>query len=165
MATLTKNENFLQPTGYKISINRKNYPNLEFFVQSVVHPSVSVAQTEVQYSRVAIHTAGDKILYDELTMEILLDEDMSGYKEMYTWLERLVATKDGRAEDKSNAGVSSVADITLSILSSHNNTTNKFIYRDCVPTLLGSVNLTANAADVQYITAPISFSFTYFDIV
>ena len=95
-------------------------------------------------------------------MEILLDEDMSGYKEMYTWLERLVETKDVRASD---AGVSSVADITLSILSSHNNTTNKFIYRDCVPTLLGSVNLTANAADVQYITAPISFSFTYFDII
>ena len=163
MATLTKNENFLQPTGYKVSINRKNYPNLEFFVQAIVHPSVSVAQTEVQYSRVAVHTPGDKILYDELSLELLLDENLTGYKEMYSWLERLVLQSEQKATDSNT--VATTADITLSILSSHNNTTNKFIYRDCIPTLIGAVNLTANASDVQYITVPISFSFTYFDIL
>ena len=82
---------------------------------------------------------------------------------MYSWLERLVLQSEQKATDSNT--VATTADITLSILSSHNNTTNKFIYRDCIPTLIGAVNLTANASDVQYITVPISFSFTYFDIV
>lgn len=164
MAVLTKNQNFLQPTGYKISIDRKNYPNLEFFLQSIVHPAVSVAQTEVPYKRTAIHMPGDKILYDEVTFEMLLDEDMKAYKEMYNWLERLVE-EDVQSPSNRSGKAPSYADITLSMLSSHSNTTNKFIYRDCIPTNIGSVNLSSATTDVAFLAIPVSFSFSYFDII
>ena len=38
MATLTDNKNYLQPTGFSVSIDRKNYPNLQYFAQSITHP-------------------------------------------------------------------------------------------------------------------------------
>ena len=38
MADLTENFNYLQPTSFKLVIDRKNFPNLEFFCQQVTHP-------------------------------------------------------------------------------------------------------------------------------
>ena len=40
MADLTTNLNYLQPTSYKITIDRENYPNLEYFAQSITHPGM-----------------------------------------------------------------------------------------------------------------------------
>ncbi len=164
MAELTKNQNFLQPSGYKISIDRANYPNLEFFVQSVQHPSVSVPMTEITYPRANVHMPGDKLIYDEVTFDLLLDEDMNAYIEMHNWLKRLVEDKV-RGASQRHLQTASTADITLTLLSSHNNSTKKFIYRDCVPTNIGGVQMSSNVTDVAFINVPVGFAFTYFDIV
>ena len=37
---LTTNLNYLQPTGFRVIINRTRYPNLEYFVQSVSHQAI-----------------------------------------------------------------------------------------------------------------------------
>ena len=36
------NINLLQPTSFKLIIDRKNFPNLEFFCQSVAHPAIDI---------------------------------------------------------------------------------------------------------------------------
>jgi hypothetical protein len=164
MAELTKNQNFLQPTGYKITIERVNYPNLEFFVQSVQHPSVSVPMTDVGYPRASVFMPGDKLVYDEVTFDLLLDEDMNAYIEMHNWLKRLVEDKVRGASERP-LQVPTTADITLTLLSSHNNVTKQFIYRDCIPTNIGGVQMSSNVTDVAYINVPMGFAFTYFDIV
>ena len=50
--TLTANKNYLQPTGFRVIIDRENYPNLEFFAQSVDHTDVSMTAPNVAYSRI-----------------------------------------------------------------------------------------------------------------
>ena len=164
MATLTTNQNFLQPTGYKVQIDRSNYPNLEFFAQTIAHPSVSNPSIEVPYKRVTTHISGEKLIYDEISIEILLDEDMKAYQEMHDWLKRLVEEAN-QMPSRRGIAAPSTSDITLTLLSSHNNLTKKFIYRDCVPTSLGSVNFKTNTTDVEFITVAVSFTFSYFDIV
>ena len=52
MAELTSNLNYLQPTGFKVIIDRENYPNLEYFVQSFVHPDISLIPSELPYRKV-----------------------------------------------------------------------------------------------------------------
>ena len=52
MATSTSSfegMNLLQPTGFKIVINRGRFKNLEFFAQSVNHPSVSLGVAEQSF--------------------------------------------------------------------------------------------------------------------
>ena len=51
--SLTSNINLFQPTGFKVTIDRKNFGNLEFFVQSVNHPGASNAAVETSFRRVA----------------------------------------------------------------------------------------------------------------
>ena len=50
---LETNKSFLQPTGFKISINRKYFPNLEFFAQSILHPAVTATAAEIAIPRLS----------------------------------------------------------------------------------------------------------------
>lgn len=164
MAKLTDNQNFLQPTGFKVLIDRKNYPNMEFFVQTAAHPSVSLPQTEVSYGRASVHMSGDKLTFDELNFDVILDEDMEAYNEMYSWLKRLVE-ENNAPPSVTGEKTSSFADISMVMLSSHQNKTKRIVYRDCVPTSLGSISMTSNTSDTAFLTVPMSFTFSYFDIV
>jgi hypothetical protein len=155
----------LQPTAFKITIDRQHYANIEFFAQSVLHPAMSMSAVEVPYSRVSVPMPGDKLTFGEVTAIVIIDEDLNGYTEMYNWMKRLVETTYQSAMDRTQSNPPSVADITVSVLSSHNNTTRKLVYRDCVPTLLGDISFEATSGDVQYLTFPVSFRFSYFDIV
>lgn len=170
MAELTKNINYLQPTGFKVVIDRKKFGNLEFFAQSVSHPSVDIAPASVPYSRVNIHMAGDKLTYGALTVNLIMDEDMNAYTEVYDWVKRLVeqryqtkTDKFGRAIDTDQYSTS--VDVTVSVLSSHNNTVKNIRYIDCIPTSIGSVDFQATTGDIQYLTFAVTFEYTYFELV
>lgn len=160
---LTTNKNYLQPTGFKFIIDRRNYHNLEFFAQTVTHPGASVAPLDVSLPRVqAIALAGDKIAYSDLVLDVILDEDMEAYIEMQKWLERVV--NKGHIDETKDDQVATYADITLQIMNSHNNKTKSIRYEDCVPTDIGSVQLAANTGDLAYATFSVSFRFSQFEI-
>ena len=160
---LTANKNYLQPTGFKIVIDRRNYSNLEFFAQSVIHPGASVNPLEIPTTRVtSLPLAGDKITYTNLTMDVILDEDMESYKEMQNWLERIV--NEGHVPETTDTKVSTYADINVMIMSSHNNKNVQIKYKECMPVDIGSVNLASNVGDVAYLTFQVSFRFSEFEI-
>jgi hypothetical protein len=164
---LTTNKNYLQPTGFKVIIGRRNYPNLEYFAQSFTHPGAQVNALELPSRRVtSIPLAGDKITYTDLSLTLILDEDLEGYMEMQNWLERIV--NDGQVGDVSSLTSGKLpthADITVSILSSHNNQTKQIRYKDCIPTEVGQIEMSATGGDVTFITYNATFRFSTFEIV
>ena len=163
MANLTENFNYLQPTSFKLVIDRRNYPNLEFFCQNVTHPGMIMSSVEVPFRKVAgVPFPGDTLTFNELSTNIILDENMQGYDEMFAWMRRLLDTNMGNVTTQA---VSSYADITLSILSSHNNTTKQVRYIDCIPTSLGDINFTSTSGGTEFITFNASFRFNYFELV
>jgi len=168
ISTLTTT-NFLQPTGFKMLINRKNFPNLEYFAQSFTHPDMTASAVELPYSRVSsVPFAPDKISFGELSVNVILDEELNSYQEMQNWLERLVETKEKRPMGLSgtvdyDVSPPTYADITLSVLSSANNTLKQIRYIACMPTSIGSVNFEAVSTE-QNIAYPVNFRYTYFEI-
>ena len=73
---LTNNFNYLQPTGFKLVIDRKNYPNLEFFAHDFTHAGVIMNTADLGYKKVAaIPFIGDKLTYNEMLANIILDDD------------------------------------------------------------------------------------------
>ena len=90
---------------------------------------------------------------------------MTAYIEMYRWMERLVATPQSSASSRfSNSGViPTSSNITVSVLSSHNNNNKTITYKNCIPISLGDIELTA-VSDGQYITFPGTFRFDYFEV-
>ena len=166
MAELTENFNYLQPTSFKLVIDRRNYPNLEFFCQNVTHPGMIMNPVELPVPRLAgLPFPGDTLTFNELSTNILLDENMNAYTEMFNWIRRLLENNmfDNNASGK--ATQPNYADITLSILSSHNNQTKQVRYIDCVPTSLGDINFESTASGQEFITFSASFRFNYFELV
>ena len=160
---VTTNRNYLQPTGFKLVIDHEHFANVEYFVQSVSHPGASVAPVELPTSRInRVPIAGDKINYGEMSADIILDEDMSSYKEIQNWLERIV--NDGHVAYGTSTKQATAADITLIIQSSHNNSNVKIKYKDAVPTQIGQVQLSSNVTDVTFTTFNVTFRFTEFEI-
>jgi hypothetical protein len=159
------NLNLLQPSAFKLVVDRKNYPNLEFFAQSVLHPQVAASPVEMPYQRVSgVPFAADKLTYGELTTMVIVDEDLNSYTEMYNWVNRMVEEKEVTATDRRTSKVPTYCDITLLILSSHNNTSRTIKYIDCIPTTVGDMALESTSGDVQYIVFPCSFRFSHFEL-
>lgn len=172
MADLTENFNYLQPTSFKLTIDRRNYPNLEFFCQNVTHPGMIMSSVEVPYQKVSgVPFPGDKLTFNELSCNIILDENLKGYSEMFDWMRRLLDNNlngvPSRTQRRGNAMVNppTYADITLSILSSHNNLTKQVRYIDCVPTSLGDIVFESTASGTEFIVFSSSFRFNYFELV
>lgn len=168
-STLTANKNFLQPTGFRVSIDNTLFGNVQFFAQSVSHPGASTNAVEVATPRVTgIPFSGSKITYSDLTVNLILDEDMQSYTELQKWMERLVNEKEVRPGDRYRGQVEkdeTYSDITVTILTSQNNSNLRIRYNDAIITNLGSFELNANANDITYIQFPATFRFRDFEIV
>ena len=164
MADLTTNLNYLQPTSYKIVIDRKNYPNLEYFCQSFTHPGMIVNPTEVPFRKITgVPFVGNSLTFNELNATIILDEDMTAYNEMYSWMRRIVDEPSRRALDKTDDQPPTYSDITLSILSSHNNQTKSVRYLECLPVSLGDISFESTSSGTEFVTFTVAFRFTYFE--
>ena len=166
---LTTNFNYLQPTSFKLVIDRTNYPNLEFFVQDFTHAGVIMNTADLGYKKIAaIPFIGDKLTYNEMLANIILDEDMLSYQEMHNWMRRILDQDNVTALDRfTNATQRPPAqsDITLSILNSSNNAVAQIIYRDSIPTALTDIQFQATSGAESFLTFGASFRFTYFDIL
>jgi|TARA_R110000851_G_scaffold330716_1_gene503872 hypothetical protein len=164
-ASSLNNVNYLQPNAFKLTIDHKHFQNLEFFCQTVMHPSLSSNPIEVPYKRISsIPFAGDKLTFGELTAMIIVDENLNAYTEMYKWLERTIELQDNTPLYRTASKPPTYADITLNILSSNNNKVRQIRYIDCIPTSLGDMTLESTSGDVSFITFPASFRFSYFEL-
>ena len=166
MAELTENFNYMQPTSFKLVIDRRNYPNLEFFCQNVTHPGMIMNPVELPVRKLAgLPFPGDTLTFNELSTNILLDENLESYTEMFNWIRRLLENNMFDRTASSKSSQPNYADITLSILSSHNNQTKQVRYIDCVPTSLGDINFESTSSGQEFITFAASFRFNYFELV
>tara|TARA_R100000455_G_C6188337_1_gene63525 strand:+ start:38 stop:538 length:501 start_codon:yes stop_codon:yes gene_type:complete len=166
MAELTSNLNYLQPTGFKVIIDRENYPNLEYFVQSFVHPDISLIPSELPYRKVRnIPLPGGTLDFGELSMTIILDEDLKGYQEMHDWMRRIIDQPLKGALARNTTVAPSSADITLTILNSQNNKTKNIKYNEAVPTALGGISFEATAGGTEFLTSTMNFRFTTFELL
>jgi len=164
MATLTCNTNALQPTQFQVTIDKANYPNLQFFAQQISHPGMGLPNTDTPIPRLqSMGFAGDALTFGELSMIILLDEDMQSYQEMYNWMTRIVQTNYVSAQGSSNdKDIPDHSDITVSILTSKNNANLRIRYKDCIPTSVGDIQFESTQDASNYLNFPVSFKFNYF---
>ena len=65
---------------------------------------------------------------------------------------------------RTNSQPPAMSDITLSILSSHNNTTKTIKYIDSIPVSLTDIQFESTAGGETFISFGASFRFTYFEL-
>lgn len=160
------NKNYLSPLNYQFSV--KKLPHVNFFLQKVNIPSLTITPTSSPNPFVAIPYSGDHIQFGTLTISFKVDEQLKNYKEIFDWLMGLGFPKDFSQysdlakKNKTQEGV--VSDVSVIATDSAKNPRFEFVFVDAFPTFLSDLNLDTTADDVNYITASATFKYTYFDI-
>ena len=148
--------NHMNPISFKMTVDRLKYPNVDYTVQTLALPDISLPPAPIQSPLRRFGMPGDKIEYSPLSLTFLIDEDMINYKEIHDWiLEQITEVDDTRKNRKTR-------DLTLSIMTSHNNVTRQLQFIDAYPISLSSLPFDVTITDVQYLTAEVTFEYTYY---
>lgn len=161
------NINPLSPNGFMFSISR--LPDLTYFCQSVELPSISIDTATVATPFVDYTNPGEKISFNNLDVEFLVDSEMKNYLAVFNWLRGLGFPENyeqfkEQIESPLNLkpAQASVSDATLTILNNSNNPARTVEFIDVYPESLQSLSFTSTSQDVQYLVGRASFKYSYY---
>ena len=158
VTTLEENINYASPIGFRLLIDSMRYPNTQFSVQSASIPEVSVGTTVFNTPQAKLNMPGDEMEYSDFSCTFIVDEELANYQEMHDWLIGLVKEPEGK-------DIRKVRDMSLLFLNSHNNVSREIQFTDAFPISLSTLEFDATATNVQYLTATVTFKYSYFRIL
>ena len=160
MARLTTNFNFLSPTGFRLTINRNKFANVEYFITGFSIPSISMGEVTQGFRGHTSFQTGDTVGYDALSIRFAIDEDMKNYTEIFDWMiNNREVGRDPMSTDQK------VSDMILTVLTSHNNGNKEFQFMDAFPTSMSGAEFNTQTTDVEYIQAEATFRYNEFKII
>lgn len=153
------NRNFLSPLGFRFSIQKT--PNVNYFVQQVGMPGVTLGTIDIATPFQRIPLAGTQLSYGDLSITFKIDEDLQNYLELYRWLEAISFPDDftqypGEREVYSDA--------TLTILTSAYRAKHEIVFRDMFPIDLGGFTMLTTASDVDHVECIATFRYRSYDV-
>ena len=179
---------YASPVQFRFKIAK--LPQVEFFIQTVNLPGISIGTGTVPTPLYDFPVPGDEISFQDLSISFLVDENLNNYKELHDWISGLGFGKthqqfaDMRATgtDRFPGTVATTAasgtatpapipegsiysDATLTILNSKNIAKTEVRFQNVFPTSIGSLSYNVQASDIDYLKAQASFTYLNYDIV
>jgi len=162
-----QNKNFLNPLNFQFSLKRA--PHVNFFIQKISLPSITVPEIEMPTMFNYIPEPGNKLTYGELNITFKVDEDFANYLEIHNWIRALTSPENysGYANlvaNKEYTGSGKHSDISLIVLNAIKNPNFEVVFRNAYPSSISGVEFDTTMEDVQYLTATASFKYMLYDI-
>jgi hypothetical protein len=173
MAAQIENRNFLSPAGFKFTLKRS--PKVAFFSNEANIPDLNLG-VAVQTSYLKdIDLPGDKIVFGDLNLRFLVDENLENYMEIQNWIRGLGYPENlQQFTDLQNQGIiqgnyvqdrqNIYSDGTLQVLTSSSIPNFQVVFKDLFPYSLGTLTFDATQTDIQYFTADVGFKYTMYNI-
>lgn len=155
--------NYLSPLEFQVNVKR--LPNVEFFVQRAIIPSITSNPVIQPTPFNSLTQSSDHLQYSPLDISFIIDENMLNYIEIFNWITSVTFPQGFDQFKKlknSEQGVSS--DITITILNSHKNGNIRVNFFGCIPTSLTELTLDTTQSDLIYPEATVTFSYDWFNI-
>ena len=165
-------------------------PEVEFTCQTANIPGISLGSAIQPTPLVDIPIPGDKISFQSLDINFLVDENLNNYKEIHDWLVGIgfpqnytqfqnlqtegsdrfpgstrSTAASGTSTPQPLSEVGTYSDATLTILNSKNIAKTEIRFQNVYPTSLGSLSYDVKLTDVDYLQAAVSFNYMYYEIV
>lgn len=173
-AAATAVTNYLKPNSFKFVIARA--PNVTYTCQSANLPAIQLGAAMQPTPFVDVPHPGDKVSYGEFTIRFLINEDMSNYKEISSWVEQLgtpysgdqYAQALGRASAFTSFSAESYqnvfSDAALLILDSDNKPIVKLVFQDLFPISIEALDFDITTAGMEYFVGIAAFRYKLFTI-
>ena len=153
ITTTPPNINPLNPNGYRFAIQK--LPALTYFSQQVNLPGITLGEPEFTNPFASVPIPGDRLTYDALTLEFLVDEDMKNYLAVYNWIvalgfpqsyQQYINFTNQDEISALNELATNYSDGTLQILDNNNLVSKTVQFIDMFPTSLESLTCESSGA-------------------
>ena len=161
----------MSPIGFKFTLKTKE--KVDFFSNSANVPSIALGTALQGTTFRILDVPGDEVIYEDFTMNFLVDEDLKNYMILHNWMTGLGIpqsfkqfsdlTKDPETSQRDD--LLQFCDGTLHILNSNYRDIARVKFQDLFPVSLTSLQFNATENDVNYFTAEVSFKYTIYNIV
>ncbi len=169
-----ENRNFLSPTGFKFTLTRT--PKVSFFCNQANIPDLNLGIAKQPTYLKDIDIPGDKIVFGDLNLRFLVDENLENYMEIQNWIRGLGYPEEVKQfRDLSNEGLvqgkyvndrqNIYSDGTLQVLTSSQLPNFQITFKELFPYSLSTMTFDATSTDVQYFASEVSFKYTIYNIV
>ena len=158
-STLDDTLSYANGVSFRLAIDKLKFPNVEYTIQTIALPDMTVGGAEFNTPKRNIMLPPDKVSYGSFEMTFLVDEYLKNYEEIHDWILGQVTEEDNLKSARKTR------DITLQVLTSHNNVAREIVFVDAYPTSLSSLPFDTTVTDVNYLIANVSFEYSYFKFV
>ena len=167
MATIDATiHNFLSPLNFKFRLKRA--PNLNFFVQQITIPGVSLPSVDVSNPLLRIPYPGDHVMYEELSLTFKVDENLQNYLEIQNWIRGIGKTSYQEYvainSNKSYTGDGITSEISVTVLTSSKNPNYEIVFQEAFPISLSGLTFKTTDESVDYLEASAQFRYLIYDI-
>ena len=176
---------YASPTQFKFGINQ--LPKVEFFTVGANIPAINLGDAMFPTPFKDIPVMGDKLTYDNLSITFIVDEFLEKYQSIHEWMTAIGFPKNRKQFRDFRANTSNApavtlgesldigdvkaaspvnalfSDATLTILSNKNNPILNVFFRDMYPVVLGALDYTQTATDVEYMTSTVDFAYQIYE--
>lgn len=156
------NQNFFVANTFEFTLNRA--PTLEFYVQSVNVPDISITPAIQQTPFMPVKRGGDEMQHGDLTVNFRIDNELKSFREIYNWIEGISNPEnfDTRtALESSQDGIYS--DAALIVYNKKDIPFIKFNFRKIFPISISGLSLNTTDSGPNYPEMSVTFSHDGFD--
>lgn len=159
-------KNFLSPLNFKFKLKRA--PNLNFFIQQIIIPGVSLPSVDVNNPLLRIPYPGDHVMYEELSITFKVDENLQNYLEIQNWIRGIgkVSYQEYAtiSNNKAYTGDGIRSDISVTVLTSSKNPNYEIVFQEAFPISLSGLTFQTTAESIDYLEATAQFKYLIYDI-
>lgn len=156
-------QNYLSPVEFRFVIKR--LPFVTFFTQRASLPGVTINPVEQSTPFKNIYLTGDKLLYDQFTVEFRINENMDNYMEIYNWMVGLAFPESfDQFANLNDSQDGLYSDASLLVMNSGRNPNILYKLKDIFPINLSNVDFDTTVGDIDYVPASVTFQIGSYDI-
>lgn len=168
--SIPSNINPLQNNGFLFSIRK--LPDLTFFCQDVTLPDIQAPPAEIETPLVLTPLPGDKISFGDLSIQFLINENMTNYIAIHNWMIGLGFPQSHQQYQNfinvnttslnTTPLLSSYSDGTLQVLGSNNIMIQTITFVDLLPVGLSSLSLRSTDDTTSFLVGSATFRYSYY---
>ena len=164
-----QNRNYLSNVGFKFTLAR--FPKVDFFSNTANLPGLTLGTVNVPNYLKELPLAGDRLVFEDLTVQFIVDEQLENYLAVHNWMRGLgfpnsiedfidlVTDQDNTIEMDQQ-----YSDGNLIILNNQFNSVAKVKFEGLFPVSLSGLQFDATNTDYQSLTATATFKYTIYNI-
>jgi len=154
---VAKSVNTLYAPNFTFLLSSNKLKNLEFRVQSFTALGITLDEYVRYWNSVQITRPGDTMTFNEASMTILLDEELTILEDLYDYLFRIKDFVENELDDDDWTG-------TLITATNRNNFNKKFIFKNCWIKSFNDITFTSTETSNTPLTTDISIVYSHYTI-